>query len=57
MRTIATRILASVLAALLAVSCGTVRETRQPDIEKRVQYSAFRLPDGSINVGRIHGAP
>ena len=24
---------------------------------KRIQYSAFRLPDGSINVGRIHGVP
>jgi hypothetical protein len=24
---------------------------------QRVQYSAFRLPDGSINVGRIHGVP
>jgi hypothetical protein len=24
---------------------------------KRIQYSAFRLPDGTINVGRIHGVP
>jgi hypothetical protein len=24
---------------------------------QRIQYSAFRLPDGSINVGRIHGVP
>lgn len=24
---------------------------------KRIQYSAFRLPDGSINIGRIHGVP
>jgi RHS repeat-associated protein len=24
---------------------------------KQIQYSAFRLPDGSINVGRIHGVP
>jgi hypothetical protein len=36
MRTIVTRTLASVLAALLAVSCGTVKESRQPDIEGRV---------------------
>jgi hypothetical protein len=36
MRTIANRTLASVLAAVLAVSCGTVRESRQPDIEERV---------------------
>lgn len=36
MRTIAIRTLASVLAALLAFSCGTVRESRQPDIEERV---------------------
>jgi hypothetical protein len=36
MRTIATRTLASCLAALLAVSCGAVRESRQSDIEKRV---------------------
>src|SRR5687767_6328254 len=36
MRPIATRTLASVLAALLAVSCGTVRKSRQPDIEERV---------------------
>ena len=36
MRTIAIRILASVLAALLAFSCGTVRESRQPDIEEHV---------------------
>src|SRR5687767_1158986 len=36
MRTIAARTLASVLAALLAVSCGRVRESRQPDIEERV---------------------
>ena len=36
MRTFATRTLASVLAALLAVSCGTVRESRPPDIEGRV---------------------
>jgi hypothetical protein len=36
MRTIATRTLASVLAALLAFSCGTVRESRQPDIEERI---------------------
>src|SRR5262245_27962970 len=36
MRTIANRTLASVLAALLAVSCGTVRESRQPDLGERV---------------------
>jgi hypothetical protein len=36
MTTVATRTLASVLAALLAVSCGTVRESRQPDTEVRV---------------------
>ena len=24
---------------------------------QRIQYSAFRLSDGSINVGRIHGVP
>lgn len=24
---------------------------------QRIQYSAFRLPDGTINVGRIHGIP
>ena len=36
MRTIATRTLASVLAALLAVSCGTVRESRSLEIEERV---------------------
>jgi len=36
MRTIATRTLASVLAALLAASCGTVRERRQSDTEERV---------------------
>ena len=24
---------------------------------QRVQYTAFRLPDGTINVGRIHGVP
>jgi RHS repeat-associated protein len=24
---------------------------------KKIQYSAFRLPNGSINVGRIHGVP
>jgi len=36
MRTIATRTLASALAALLAVSCGTVRESQQPAIEDRV---------------------
>jgi hypothetical protein len=36
MRMIATRTLASVLSALLASSCGTVRESRQPDIEERV---------------------
>jgi hypothetical protein len=24
---------------------------------RRIQYSAFRLTDGSINVGRIHGVP
>jgi hypothetical protein len=36
MRTITIRTLASVLAALLAVSCGTVRESRPPDIGKRV---------------------
>jgi len=24
---------------------------------QRIQYTAFRLPDGTINVGRIHGAP
>jgi hypothetical protein len=36
MRTIAARMLASVLASLLAVSCGTVRESRQPGIEERV---------------------
>jgi len=35
-RTIAIRTLASVLAALLAVSCGTVRESRPRDIEERV---------------------
>jgi len=35
-RTIATRTLASVLTALLAVACGTVRESRQPDIGERV---------------------
>jgi len=34
--TIATRTLASVLAALLAVSCGTVSESRQSDIEGHV---------------------
>ena len=33
MRTIAARILASVLAALLGASCGTVRESRQAEIE------------------------
>src|SRR6185436_13601855 len=36
MGTIAARALASVLAAPLAVSCGTVRETRHPGIEERV---------------------
>ena len=36
MRTIVTRTLASVLAALLAVSCGTVRQSRRPDIEQHV---------------------
>ena len=36
MRPIATRTLASVLAALLAFSCGTVVESRQPDIEEHV---------------------
>jgi len=35
-RTIATRSLASVLAALLGVSCSTMREGRQPDTEERV---------------------
>ena len=25
--------------------------------EKKIQYSAFRLADGTINVGRIHGVP
>lgn len=24
---------------------------------QRIQYTAFKLPDGMINVGRIHGAP
>jgi hypothetical protein len=24
---------------------------------QRIRYSAFRLPDGTINVGRIHGIP
>jgi RHS repeat-associated protein len=24
---------------------------------QRIQYSAYRLPDGTINVGRIHGVP
>ena len=24
---------------------------------RRIQYSAFRLPDGTINIGRIHGIP
>lgn len=24
---------------------------------QRIQYNAFKLPDGTINVGRIHGAP
>jgi hypothetical protein len=24
---------------------------------RRIQYTAFRLPDGTINVGRIHGVP
>ncbi|WP_460911754.1 hypothetical protein [Spirosoma areae] len=24
---------------------------------QRVQYTAFKLPDGTINVGRIHGTP
>lgn len=24
---------------------------------QRIQYTAFKLPDGTINVGRIHGAP
>src|SRR5687767_8683346 len=36
MGTIATRTLASILAALLAFSCGTVRQSRQPEIEERV---------------------
>jgi len=36
MRTIATRTLASVLAALLSVSCGTERESRRPDFQERV---------------------
>jgi len=36
MRTIATRTLASVLAVLLTVSCGTVRESRPPHIGERV---------------------
>ncbi|HVE83038.1 MAG TPA: hypothetical protein VND93_09340, partial [Myxococcales bacterium] len=36
MRRVATRALASVLAALLASSCGMVRESRQRDIEERV---------------------
>jgi hypothetical protein len=36
MRTIAARVLASVLAVLLAASCGTVRERRQADIEERI---------------------
>src|SRR5512140_1358718 len=36
MRKTATRTFASVLAALLAPSCGTVRESRQPDIEERI---------------------
>jgi len=24
---------------------------------QRIQYTAFKLPDGTVNVGRIHGAP
>ena len=24
--------------------------------DKRIQYTAFKLPDGTINIGRIHGA-
>src|SRR5512140_3554467 len=36
MRKTATRTFASVLAALLAPSCGTVRESRPPDIEERI---------------------
>src|SRR5689334_8464409 len=36
MRAIAIRTLASVLAPLLSISCSTVRERRQPDIEDRV---------------------
>jgi hypothetical protein len=24
---------------------------------QRIQYTAFKLPDGTLNVGRIHGAP
>jgi hypothetical protein len=39
MRAIASRTLASVLAALLAVSCRTVREPRQPNIKERVFLS------------------
>jgi len=36
MRTIATQTLASALAALVAISCGAVRENRHQDIEERV---------------------
>src|SRR6478735_5379356 len=36
MRTIAARAFATALAALLASSCGTVRESGQPGIEERV---------------------
>ena len=39
MRTITTRTLASVLAVHLALSCGTVRESRQPDSAPRVVAS------------------
>src|SRR5262245_25602129 len=36
MGTVTTRTLASVLAALLAVSCGTVRESRHAEVEEHV---------------------